>query len=323
MTKRILTLLLSAILLFPAETFAASVPIGGGLNADADGNLNINVAAGVTQYNQGTASTSTDTMTMAGCVRADTAAVDAGVADGDRVRCIVDSTGRLWVNVGNTVLSAGTAEIGNVKNSGTFATQATLQAGTAEIGKLAAGTAEIGKLAAGTALIGKVGIDQTTPGTTNRVDIGTFPDNEPFNMAQIGGVATSMGVGASDTGTQRLVMATNDPCQSSGVAKSSVVLNVTANAELIAASGSTKIYVCGFFATVGGTTPTYRFVYGTGTTCGTGTTFLTGLILPVVGSFNVYAPGMTAFATTASQALCMAVGGTSPSVQGTVTYVQQ
>ena len=35
-------------------------------------------------------------------------------------------------------LAAGTAEIGNVKNSGTFATQATLQAGTATFGKLAA-----------------------------------------------------------------------------------------------------------------------------------------------------------------------------------------
>jgi hypothetical protein len=35
-------------------------------------------------------------------------------------------------------LAAGTAEIGNVKNSGTFAVQATLQAGSAAIGKLAA-----------------------------------------------------------------------------------------------------------------------------------------------------------------------------------------
>lgn len=34
---------------------------------------------------------------------------------------------------------------------------------------LLAGTAEIGKLGAGSALIGKVGIDQTTPGTTNAV----------------------------------------------------------------------------------------------------------------------------------------------------------
>jgi hypothetical protein len=50
-----------------------------------------------------------------------------------------------------------------VTNAGTFAVQAVLGAGTAEVGKLAAGTA----------LIGKVGIDQTTPGTTNKVSIGT------------------------------------------------------------------------------------------------------------------------------------------------------
>jgi len=55
---------------------------------------------GGTQYQQGTASTTTDTMTMAGCVRVDTPAVASGVIDGDRARCIVDSTGRLWVHVG-------------------------------------------------------------------------------------------------------------------------------------------------------------------------------------------------------------------------------
>lgn len=48
-------------------------------------------------------------------------------------------------------------------------------------------------LVAGSALIGKVGIDQTTPGTTNRVDVGTFPDNEPINVAQVGGTATVSG----------------------------------------------------------------------------------------------------------------------------------
>jgi hypothetical protein len=66
---------------------------------------------------------------------------------------------RVTASVGLPVdLLAGTAEIGNVKNAGTFAvqavctnggtfaTQATLQAGTAEIGKLAAGTAEIGNI---------------------------------------------------------------------------------------------------------------------------------------------------------------------------------
>ena len=115
----------------------------------------------------------------------------------------------------------------------------------------------------------------------------------------------------------------NDPCQSDGVAKSSVVLNVTASAEVIAASGTTRIYVCGFNATVGGTAPTYKFHYGTGAVCVTGSTDLTGTYLPLVGSQNTYAPGMTAFATTASQALCITTGGTTPSVQGVLTFVQQ
>jgi hypothetical protein len=76
----------------------------------------------------------------------------------------------------------------------------------------------------GTAIIGKVGIDQTTPGTTNLVQItdgsgavntiidsGTlttvstvttltnFPDNEPFNVAQIGGGSTLVAAAATDT----------------------------------------------------------------------------------------------------------------------------
>lgn len=51
---------------------------------------------------------------------------------------------------------------------------------------------------AGSSIIGKVAIDQTTPGTTN------FVVN---NQTQINGVAVSAGTGASDTGTQRVVLA--------------------------------------------------------------------------------------------------------------------
>jgi hypothetical protein len=64
-------------------------------------------SAQVPPLQQGSASTTTENLTMAGCVRADTAAVVAGVADGDRARCIVDATGKLWVNVG-TVTVTGT-----------------------------------------------------------------------------------------------------------------------------------------------------------------------------------------------------------------------
>ncbi|MDR4470419.1 MAG: hypothetical protein MRJ68_19335 [Nitrospira sp.] len=60
----------------------------------------LGAGGGGTEYAQGTASTTTDAMTMAGCVRVDTPAVASGVIDGDRARCIVDSTNRMWVHVG-------------------------------------------------------------------------------------------------------------------------------------------------------------------------------------------------------------------------------
>jgi hypothetical protein len=60
---------------------------------------------GGTQYNQGTVAGATDSLTMAGCVRSDAAAVDAGVINGDRARCIVDATGKLWVQVGTVTVT--------------------------------------------------------------------------------------------------------------------------------------------------------------------------------------------------------------------------
>ena len=142
---------------------------------------------GGTQYNQGGAAGATDTMTMAGGVRSDTAAVDAGVADGDRVRCIVDSTGKLWVNVGTVAVTVASLPLPSGASTSTLqggGLPAALGAGgglkidgsgtalptsLATLPALTAGTAEVGKLAAGSALIGKVGTDQTTHGTTDKV----------------------------------------------------------------------------------------------------------------------------------------------------------
>ena len=73
---------------------------------------------GGTQYQQGTAATDTDTLTMLGCVRSDSAAVATGVIDGDRARCIIDSTGRLWVFAAQSgtwsVSQSGTWNIGTI-----------------------------------------------------------------------------------------------------------------------------------------------------------------------------------------------------------------
>lgn len=41
------------------------------------------------------------------------------------------------------------------------------------------------------------------------VTVGTFPDNEPLNVAQMNGVAVTMGNGASGTGVQRVTIASD------------------------------------------------------------------------------------------------------------------
>lgn len=65
-------------------------------------------------------------------------------------------------------------------------------------------------LPAGTNVIGKVSIDQTTPGTTNLVALAA---NQSVNVAQINGVATTMGNGVSGTGVQRVTIASDSTGQ--------------------------------------------------------------------------------------------------------------
>lgn len=168
---------------------------------DNNGN-SITSFGGGTQYNQGDAATSTDTMTMAGCVRVDTPAVAAGVIDGDRARCMVDSTGRLWVHVGvvdGTVsatqsgtwniatLTSITNPVGSTQ-SGTWTVQPGNTANTTpwlmtiNQGGNAATVNGSGQLAVNCANCSGSGVSQQdntgfTPGTTNFVPMGGEVDD--------------------------------------------------------------------------------------------------------------------------------------------------
>lgn len=62
-------------------------------------------------------------------------------------------------------------------------------------------------LSAGSAVVGKVGIDQTTPGTTNLVALAA---NQSVNEAQINGVTPLMGNGVTGTGSQRVTVASDN-----------------------------------------------------------------------------------------------------------------
>ena len=130
-----------------------------------------------------------------------------------------------------------------------------------------------------------------------------------------------------------LAQAMADPCQTLSVAKQFVAVNITSavTTQLVAPSGSKAIYVCGGSFTipsVSTTATTMQFEYGTGGTCGTGTTVMTGQFnagnVTAGPAVPITLPGdYVSMFTPASQGLCLVSAGSSVSIQGVLNYVQQ
>lgn len=135
---------------------------------------------------------------------------------------------------------------------------------------------------------------------------------------------------AQSTGPQLTVIQYNsniNPCQSASVVKSSAVVNIgsATTAVLVPAVTGKTTYLCGFTASVVGTTPTLLFKTGTqaSAACDTSTASISGTFAPTSGSMvTLNGPG-TIMQTIASGQLCATAGGTTPSIQGVLTYVQQ
>jgi hypothetical protein len=121
---------------------------------------------------------------------------------------------------------------------------------------------------------------------------------------------------ASDTS------AAPDPCLARGTAKSSVAVSINSatTTQLVAISGTKAIYVCGFNVWVP-TGNTITLEYGTGSSCGTGTTALTGAV-PASSSVSM-GYGGTVMTAPSANALCALSTGTTSSTAGVLTYVQQ
>ncbi len=140
------------------------------------------------------------------------------------------------------------------------------------------------------------GVTQPVSGT---VTVGTFPDNEPFNVAQINGVTPLMGNGVTGTGSPRVTLA-SDNSNSPGIGgsgtgaavpsaaryvggrsganlegfercDSSAFLNMSTatTTEIVALTASQSIRVCSYRLISGGVA-NVKFVRGTGVNCATG-----------------------------------------------------
>jgi hypothetical protein len=173
------------------------------------------------------------------------AATSTKQSDGSQKTQIVDGSG-------NVIGSTSNALDINIKSSGATITVAQAT-GTnlhtvVDSGTLTAVTSITNALPAGTNLLGKVGIDQTTPGTTNAVSI-----------AQLGANTIATGNGTSSTGTLRVAIASDNTSNTNaflvtqkGLASanapvqntySSVNITTSAYTQLIASTTSATTFV--------------------------------------------------------------------------------
>lgn len=157
--------------------------------------------------------------------------------------------------------------------------------------------------------------------SANRKITGLY-DSYIVTATWSGGTSPTVQVNTLETSASSPLSA-NDPCQSSAVAKQSVTVNISAagTTQFVGISGTLSIYVCGFYASAAGTLPSLQFEYGGGTTC-TSPTALTGVILASTTVPLELASGLTNFKAPSGTGLCGVAGGTTPNLQGVLTYVQ-
>ncbi len=235
----------------------------------------------------------------------------------------------------NSAFTVGTTAIntiGGLYDTGADPSISNGNAGRARIDSHSYLFTDIGvALPAGSNIIGKVGIDQTTPGTTNAVQDTNFPTTADTNT------------GNASASTIREAVATNNPAiaawgqgatgsavplgavqvggNGSGNLKGYINCDNTYVNNGLATSGSTQavalssgksIYICDFFVNTASTTAVnVKLVYGTGTNCATSPSDLSILVpmqaptsIAPAGQ-NVTPPGNVLWVTPASQAVCV------------------
>lgn len=154
-------------------------------------------------------------------------------------------------------------------------------------------------------------------------------------LAQIGSVSTSdptydatsqMPLSLTTAGRLRsdAVMFNGTSWDNAFTCPSTAVVNVSAAAttEIVALTAAKTIRVCSFAITVDTAATTAKFVYGTGTNCGSGTADITGAMRFVdEGGMALSAPaGGSLFRTASANALCLTAA--TGAVTGFVTYAK-
>jgi hypothetical protein len=304
----------------PSYTANTSAP----LSLDENGNLRINFGAGASlAVTQGTSPwVTTATGNVAG------AAVDSGnpvkigckyntttptYVDGNRTDCQADLRGNVLASL--MMHDSNTPVLGLADNADAVAVSATTNA----LKILARNSVFNGttwdRLPGST--LGMYGVIRDAAGNARGVNVTAANEAnviDPSTSATASAVpAKASYVGANSAGNLTgLIQAS---------ASAAINVSTATTTQLVALSGSTKIYVTSFDVISGGT-GNITFVYGTGASCGTGTTSLTGAYNLTAQAGIAKGNGLgPVLVVPAGNALCVT---TSAAVQmsGSVAYTQ-
>jgi hypothetical protein len=224
-----------------------------------------------------------------------------------------DETDRAKVNVivGQAGVAAGAGAVGATVIRTTQASDSPLVATLGATSDAAATQGSTGTVSAKLReMSASLGTINTSLGTLN-TSVNTAANYEATKDAAVPTRLVAMGarIGA------------NEDAVAQGAATVAINVSTATTTQLVALSGTTKIYVTGLTVVAGGT-GNITFVYGTGSACGTGTTSLSGAIPLIANAGLSLGSGLGAvLMVPAGQALCIT---TSAAVQmsGFVTYAQ-
>lgn len=167
--------------------------------------------------------------------------------------------------------------------------------------------------------------DPTTPTQCGAVSAS---GSQQIDTAASGNLINAINA-AVPAGTNRIGYVSDDPCTQK-VKLNAAIATSSGNVQIVAPSGSTKVYICSLFV-VGATAFVGNIIEGTGAACTTAneaavigsTTAASGVSLGANAGWTLGNGGGTIGVTaTAANGICLLQSGTA-ALAGNMTYVQQ
>ena len=166
---------------------------------------------------------------------------------------------------------------------------------------------------------------KSTAGALNISGSVTLSGTGNANLTQVGGAAIALGQTTASASIPVALASDVNPCLTNVPSTFAVSALGAGTTQVAAAVGGQSVYVCGYSVTfTAGTTDTIKFESGTGSNCASTQAAQSGAMGFTLNAL-INSPGglAPAFVTPTSSTECLVVAGTTPALNGWVTYVQR